>query len=167
MKKLLIMIVFILSASIAYAQYGVIEPRGDYREAFTTSSSNVEWSREIDCSKSKSLMLAEIAKRISISVVVDNMVIGKLEEVDFSGNAKFSTSRIPWDSSTFKADVIYELHNNGYKVTVSNILYKSHLDDRYLSIHSIIYNANGNLRSRGDGDLIYFDNAFCAHLLIE
>lgn len=151
----------------ANAQYGKMEPRSDYREAFTISGSNIEWCREVECDSPRALLYANIAKCISISVVVDNVVIGKIESVDLSGNATFSSSRLPWDTSTFNADVIYELRDGGYKVTVSNIHYKSHMDSAYSSIYSIIYNVRGELRARGDGDLQYFDNAFCDKFLLE
>lgn len=167
MKKIFLLVCTMMCASLTYAQYGKMEPRNDYREAFTVQGTNIEWSRDVECDKSRALLYAEIAKRISISVVVDNVVIGKIESVDLSGNATFSSSRLPWDTSTFNADVIYELREGGYKVTVSNIHYKCHTDSAYSSIYSIVYNPRGELRARGDGDLQYFDNAFCDKFLLK
>lgn len=156
-----------MCASLTYAQYGKMEPRSDYREAFTVHGTNIEWSREVECDSSRALLYANIAKCISVSVVVDNVVIGKIESADLSGNATFSSSRLPWDTSTFNADVIYELQEGSYKVTVSNIYYKCHTDSAYSLIYSIVYNPRGELRARGDGDLQYFDNAFCDKFLLK
>lgn len=167
MKRLFITAAAVLISIVANAQYGKMEPRADYREAFTVQGTNIEWSREVECDSSRALLYTNIAKCISISVVVDNIVIGKIESVDLSGNATFSSSRLPWDTSTFNADVIYELREGGYKVTVSNIHYKCHVDSTYSSIYSIIYNQRGELRARGDGDLQYFDNAFCDKFLLK
>lgn len=167
MKKIFLLMYTMMCASLTYAQYGKMEPRNDYREAFTVQGTNIEWSREVECDSPKALLYANIAKCISISVVVDNVVIGKIESVDLSGNATFSSSRLPWDTSTFNADVIYELQEGGYKVTVSNIHYKCHTDSAYSSIYSIVYNPRGELRARGDGDLQYFDNAFCDKFLLK
>ena len=167
MKKIFLLVCTMMCASLTYAQYGKMEPRNDYREAFTVQGTNIEWSREVECDSPKALLYTNIAKCISISVVVDNVVIGKIESVDLSGNATFSSSRLPWDTSTFNADVIYELREGGYKVTVSNIHYKCHSDSAYSSIYSIVYNPRGELRTRGDGDLQYFDNAFCDKFLLK
>lgn len=167
MKKIFLLVCTMMCASLTYAQYGKMEPRNDYRDAFTVQGTNIEWSREVECDSPKAMLYTNIAKCISISVVVDNIVIGKIESVDLSGNATFSSSRLPWDTSTFNADVIYELREGGYKVTVSNIHYKCHTDSAYSSIYSIVYNSRGELRARGDGDLQYFDNAFCDKFLLK
>lgn len=166
MKKLLTLVIALLSVTTIYAQYGVMTPRSDYRQAFSTARQTISWSRESDTEKNRSEIYSDIASRITITTIVENMIIGTIE-VDLGAKASFSQSRLPWDDSLFKANVIYELRDNSYKVTVSNILHKHHTDKEYSSIHSIIFNNSGQLRARGDGDLQYFDNAFCDLLLIE
>ena len=112
-------------------------------------------------------MIVEIAKHITITTVVENMVIGKIEDVVFGTKATMSNGRLPWDGSYIKADVIYEILEGAYRVTISNMMYKVHgLDDSYSNVFGVIYNRHGELRGRGDGDLRYFDNAFCDNYLI-
>lgn len=166
MKKILLIAFAIISVSTLSAQYNTMQPRADYRSAFKVNRNALTWSREVVCDKSKAEYYSDIATRMTIATIAENMVIGTIE-VDPGANAPYSTSRLPWDSSLVKANVVYELRDDGYKVTVSNILYKHTTDREFSSVFGFIFNSSGTLRARGDGDLRYFDNAFCDLLLIE
>lgn len=166
MKRYILLIISMLAAWSASAQYGYIQPRSDYRSAYIVSSHNISWCREANTDKQKVELYAEIATRITITTIVENMVIGTIE-IDLGAKTSFSNKMLPWDDSLFKANVIYEIRDGSYKVTVSNILYKHAMDRDYSSIYSIIFNGSGQLRARGDADIKYFDNAFCDILLLE
>lgn len=167
MKRLLLIALTFIITTVASAQYGHITPRSDYRQCYEVYGSNICWSREVQCDKTHNQMYVEIAKRASITVVIDNIVICKMSEVDLGGSISLSDTILPWDASTFNADVLYELYDGYYRVTVSNINYMSHVDSRYQSIFDVIFTPRGTLRERGDGDLKYFDNVLCAKYLID
>lgn len=167
MKKICILLLFALLSISVNAQYNTMTPRYDYKSAFSGTGSNFSWSRTCETELDRSQMIVEIAKHITITTVVENMVIGKIEDAKFGTNATMSNGRLPWDGSAIKADVIYTFTLNGYIVTVSQIKYKMNNESTYSDVGSIIYNNKGLLRTRGDGDLRYFDNAFCDKLLIE
>lgn len=167
MKKICMLLLFALLSISVNAQYNTMTPRYDYKSAFSGTDSNFSWSRTCETELDRSQMIVEIAKHITITTVVDNMVIGKIEDAKFGTNATMSNGRLPWDGSAIKADVIYTFTLNGYIVTVSQIKYKMNNESTYSDVGSIIYNNKGLLRTRGDGDLRYFDNAFCDKLLIE
>lgn len=169
MKKIAIFLLLaICSITSTRAQYGYIEPRNDYMAAFDVKGQNITWQREWCTTKPQNELYAEIAQRITITTIVDNLVIGRIEDAHFGAGTAFSDGRLPWDGSSIKANVIYELTNVGYIVKVSNIMYLcTAISKSYLSIYGIIFNSKGDLRNRGDGDLRYFDNAFCDLLLIE
>lgn len=167
MKKICILLLFALLSISANAQYNTMTPRDDYKSAFSGTDSNFSWSRTCETELDRSQMIVEIAKHITITTVVENMVIGKIEDATFGTNATMSNGRLPWDGSSIKADVIYEILNGAYRVTISNITYKVNgFDDSYSNVSGAIYNRHGELRGRGDGDLRYFDNAFCDNYLI-
>ena len=167
MKKICILLLFALLSISVNAQYNTMTPRYDYKSAFSGTDSNFSWSRTCETELDRSQMIVEIAKHITITTVVENMVIGKIEDAKFGTNATMSNGRLPWDGSAIKADVIYTFTLNGYIVTVSQIKYKMNNESTYSDVGSIIYNNKGLLRTRGDGDLRYFDNAFCDKLLID
>lgn len=168
MKKILLLLIIVLSATTLHAQYNDMEPRPDYLDAFKKSGQNITWSRVVVTDKERTELIAEIAMRVSVSTIVEDMILGKIEDFHPGKGASFSTGRLPWDGSVVKANVVYELTDNGYIVKVSNIMYQNDaLDSDYSSIYTTIYNKQGELRWRGDGDLRYFDNAFCDILLIE
>ena len=162
-----ILLLFALLSISANAQYNTMTPRNDYKSAFSGTDSNFSWSRTCETELDRSQMIVEIAKHITITTVVENIVIGKIEDAKFGTNATMSNGRLPWDGSAIKADVTYTFTLNGYIVTVSQIKYKMNNESTYSDVGSIIYNNKGLLRTRGDGDLRYFDNAFCDKLLIE
>ena len=143
-------------------------PRDDYKSAFSGTDSNFSWSRTCETELDRSQMIIEIAKHITITTVVENMVIGKIEDAKFGTNATMSNGLLPWDGSSIKADVIYEILEGAYRVSISNIMYKVNgWDDSYYNVSGAIYNKRGELKGRGDGDLRYFDNAFCDILILE
>ena len=167
MKKICILLLFALLSISANAQYNTMTPRNDYKSAFSGTDSNFSWSRTCETELDRSQMIVEIAKHITITTVVENIVIGKIEDAKFGTNATMSNGRLPWDGSAIKADVTYTFTFNGYIVTVLQIKCKMNNESTYSDVGSIIYNNKGLLRTRGDGDLRYFDNAFCDKLLIE
>jgi hypothetical protein len=96
------------------------------------------------------------------------MVIGVIDGVQLGTLSDLVDGLLPWDASNIKASVMYQIRDDSYSVTASNISYLHRtMDVRYNSIYEIIYKASGELRRRGDGDLRYFDNALCELLLIE
>lgn len=167
MKRTLLILVLLFSATISKAQYNVQEPREDYTQAFTGVSNDFAWSRECVTDKDRSSLILEITKRIKVATVIDAIVIGSIDDLHLGVNATLANGRLPWDGSAIKADVTYTFTDNGYIVTVSQIKYKMNNESTYSDVGSIIYNNKGMLRKRGDGDLRYFDNAFCDNLLIE
>jgi hypothetical protein len=168
MKRILLLVVVLLSFVQVQAQYNTMEPRDDYREAFSISGQSITWSRTVVLDIDQQKLVSEAVTRISVTTVVDNMIIGNIEGVSFGANAGFSTARLPWDGASIKANVVYTLNETGYTVTVSQIYYlHEQISRSYLPIYGTIYKSNGVIRSRGDGDLRYFDNAFCDLLLIE
>ena len=167
MKRTLLILVLLFSTTISKAQYNVQEPREDYTQAFTGVSNDFAWSRECVTDKDRSSLILEITKRIKVTTVIDTIVIGSIDDLHLGVNATFANGRLPWDGSAIKADVTYTFTPNGYIVTVSQIKYKMNNESTYSDVGSIIYNNKGLLRKRGDGDLRYFDNAFCDKLLIE
>ena len=168
MKHLsLIVILFIVGIFSATAQYAVMEPRVDYLQAFTRTGTNITWSRTIVTDKSQAEIVAEITSHITVTTIIDNIVIGKVEDVYFGTNASLLQAVLPWDSSRIKANVVYKLTDDGYIVTVSNIMYQNDaFGPKYDTIYYIICNRRGELRSRADYDFRYLDNAFCDLLLL-
>lgn len=168
MKKICILLLFALLSISANAQYNTMTPRDDYKSAFSGTDSNFCWSRTCETELNRSQMIVEIAKHITITTVVENMVIGKIEDWTPGTFASMSNGLLPWDGSTIKADVTYILSDSGYIVTASRIYFLNEaLDKSYFPVYSFIYNKYGDLRKRGDGDLRYFDNAFCDILILE
>lgn len=168
MKRYLLVIALLLAAAPVYAQYNEWEARADYKESFAGSQNNFTWQRICPCDKGEDYIIAQITSRISVTTITESLVIGKIEDVALGAGASFSRGRLPWDGSTLKADVTYTLIDGGYIVTASRISYLNEaLDKSYSSVYGIIYNKYGDLRKRGDGDLRYFDNAFCDLLIFD
>lgn len=166
-RVLLIVALAIVSITTTSAQYAVIEPREDYRQTFSIAGQNITWSRTIVTDKSQAEIVAEITSHITVTTIIDNIVIGKVEEVYFGTNASLLQAVLPWDSSRIKANVVYKLTDDGYIVTVSNIMYQNNaFGPKYDTIYYIICNRRGELRSRADNDFRYLDNAFCDLLLL-
>ena len=168
MKRILLMVAALLSFAQAHAQYNTMTPREDYLDTFSINGQSITWSRTVVLDIDQQKLLSEAVTRMSVTTVVDNMIIGNIEGGRFGANAGFSTARLPWDGASIKANVVYTLNETGYTVTVSQIYYlHEQISRSYLPIYGTIYKSNGVIRSRGDGDLRYFDNAFCDLLLIE
>lgn len=168
MRKALLILALLFSVSATRAQYNEQVARADYAQAFTGVSNNFAWSRQCLTDKDKNTLIALIAQRIQITAIVDNIIIGVIEDWTPGTFASMANGRLPWDGSTIKAGVTYILSDSGYKVTASRIYYLNEaVDKSYSPVYGIIYNKYGELRQRGDGDLQYFDNAFCDILIIE
>lgn len=166
-KALLIVALAIVSIATASAQYGTTEPREDYLQAFTRTGQNITWSRTVETSRTKTELIASATTHITVITITDNMVIGKIEDLYPGLNAPLSQMRLPWDSSTLKANVTYEVADGYYVVKVSNIMYQNDaFGPRYDSIYYTLYNKRGELRARADGDFRYFDNMFCDLLFL-
>ncbi|MBO5891001.1 MAG: hypothetical protein J6Q28_06215 [Alistipes sp.] len=168
MRKALLVLALLFTVSATQAQYNEQVARADYAQAFTGRLNNFVWSRQCLTDKDKNTLIALIAQRIQITAIVDNIIIGVIEDWTPGIFASMAYGRLPWDGSTIKAGVTYMLSDSGYIVTASRIYYLNEaLDKSYSPVYSIIYNKYGELRQRGDEDLQYFDNAFCDKLLIE
>lgn len=168
MRKALLVLALLFTVSTTQAQYNEQVARADYAQAFTRASNNFAWSRQCLTDKDKNTLIALIAQRIQITAIVDNIIIGVIEDWIPGAFASITYGRLPWDGSTIKAGVTYILNDSGYIVTASRIYYLNEaLGKSYLPAYSIIYNKHGELRQRGDGDLQYFDNAFCDLLIFD
>lgn len=168
MRKALLVLALLFTVSATQAQYNEQVARTDYAQAFTGKLNNFVWSRQCLTDKDKNTLIALIAQRIQITAIVDNIIIGVIEDWTPGTFASMTYGRLPWDGSTIKAGVTYILSDSGYIVTASRIYYLNEaVDKSYSPVYSVIYNKYGELRQRGDGDLQYFDNAFCDKLLIE
>ena len=168
MKKALLVLALLFTATISEAQYNAQEPREDYAQAFSGRLNDFAWKRQCSTDKDRAMLIEQISKRIRITTVVDNIIIGELEDWWPGTYATMDNGRLPWDGSTIKANVCYVLNDGGYTVTASRIYYLNEaLDKAYCSAYQIIYNKYGELRKRGDTDLQYFDNAFCDLFLFD